>query len=599
MNRAERRRQQKLSNKKKARSARVDKPDETNSQNALQRGISFHQSGQLAEAINWYQETLKIQPENIAALGNIGYALIEQGKPGEAVTYLEKAISIKHDYPEAHYNLGNALKSQGKVSEAIICFQNATTLRPIFPEALSNYGNTLLKIGELDKAIEYLQKAISIKPDFVEALCSLGEALREQGELDKAIAILKKAISINPNFPETYYNLAKTFDSVGDVDKTIANYQNAIILKPDYQEAYYNLGTFLRHHGRVDEAIINLEKAISIKPLDANAHSNMGYALFAKGQIKEGLEKFEWRWKKDLIRQRSVSSFSKPLWDGLHDLKDKTLFLWGEQGMGDIIVWSFCLPVVSDRVGRCILECMPKLTPLLSRSFPNIEVRPENMESDADRDDFDFHLPMGSIFRHFLLDFNDISRVESYLVPDPDRVSFWEKRLRGMGLGPFVGISWKSPLITPTRALNYAELREFAPIFLKNKDAIFINLQCKDYDDDVAAIKQEFGVTIHDFEDMDQFNNLDDVAALSKALDVVISVNTGVTAISAGVGTPTWIINWRQSSWNNAIFSPRGTSVRLFDRNTWESWDEVFLSIAEQLSTADFNTDLHNKRVVK
>jgi hypothetical protein len=99
--------------------------------------------------------------------------------------------------------------------------------------------------------------------------------------------------------------------------------------------------------------------------------------------------------------------------------------------------------------------------------------------------------------------------------------------------------------------------------------------------------KRDLGVTIHNFEDLDHYDDLDDVAALAGALDVAISVSTAVAAITAGVGTPTWVISWRQSSWSNFLFAPRGPSVRFFERNTGESWDAAFTSIAACLAARD------------
>ena len=111
----------------------------------------------------------------------------------------------------------------------------------------------------------------------------------------------------------------------------------------------------------------------------------------------------------------------------------------------------------------------------------------------------------------------------------------------------------------------------------------FINLQIKDYEDDIAQAQDELGVTIHNFEDLDQFNNLLDVAALCGALDIVVSNKTTVPFISAGIGTPTKIANWRQSPWNNILLSPTGPCIDKFDRNTWEPWDQVFRSIAKDI----------------
>ena len=88
---------------------------------------------------------------------------------------------------------------------------------------------------------------------------------------------------------------------------------------------------------------------------------------------------------------------------------------------------------------------------------------------------------------------------------------------------------------------------------------------------------------MHNFEDLDHFNNLDDVAALTAALDMIVSTKTTVPLISAAVGTPTKLANWKQSWWNNILLNPSGPSVDIFERDTWESWDNVFALIAKDI----------------
>jgi hypothetical protein len=91
-------------------------------------------------------------------------------------------------------------------------------------------------------------------------------------------------------------------------------------------------------------------------------------------------------------------------------------------------------------------------------------------------------------------------------------------------------------------------------------------------------------VTVHNFEDLDQYNNVDDVVALCAALDMAVTTKVTQMVLSSAVGTPTKIPNWRQSIWNNILFNPVSSSVDMFERNTWEPWDNVFYSIAEDIS---------------
>jgi len=521
-------------------------------QGLIQKGIQVHQAGQLPEAEAIYRQVLEVEPDHADANHLLGVIADQAGRHEIAVQLISTAIKKNPIDAAYHCNLGNALHEQGRLDEAVASYR----------------------------------KALAIKPDYAEAHSNLGNVLHEQGRLDEAVASCRKALGIKPDLAGAHSNLGNAFTDLGRLDDAVASHHKALALKPDFAEAHSNLGTALKELGRFEDAAAAYRKAITLEPDFPEAHLNLGFLLLAAGRLKEGLDEYEWRWRNaNFLSPRRC--FSRPRWDGIVDLKDRTILVWGEQGPQDMTIWSSCLPHVSARAGCCILECPPKLVPLFARSFADVEVRPENRESDAERDDFDFHLPMGSLFRHFLPDITETPAAKAFLATDPDRTAFWKKRLGEMGSGPFVGISWKSPLMTPRRSPNYTEIADWAPVFA-NREAVFVNLQCKDYVGDLAAAKRDFGVTVHDFKDLDHYDDLDEVAALAGALDVAISVSTAVAAITAGVGTPTWTIAWRQSPWNNLLLAPRGPSVRFFERDTWESWDAVFMSIAECLAATDY-----------
>ena len=115
-------------------------------------------------------------------------------------------------------------------------------------------------------------------------------------------------------------------------------------------------------------------------------------------------------------------------------------------------------------------------------------------------------------------------------------------------------------------------------------------MQSKNFTEDILKIKNDFGVTVHNFDDLDHYDDLDDVAALAAALDICISVSTAVSTITAAVGTPTKMLHWRQSSWNNILNTPPGPNVCVFERSTWETWKEAFEAITKVIWDAKNKT---------
>ena len=117
----------------------------------------------------------------------------------------------------------------------------------------------------------------------------------------------------------------------------------------------------------------------------------------------------------------------------------------------------------------------------------------------------------------------------------------------------------------------------------QNKNYKFFNLQSSNFEDDLQRIYKDFGVDVTNFDEIDHYNDLAEVAAFCKALDLTISIATAVSTISAAVGTHTIIPTWKQSSWNSILFNSRGPKVDVHYRNTWETWDNAFKNILESL----------------
>jgi tetratricopeptide (TPR) repeat protein/2-polyprenyl-3-methyl-5-hydroxy-6-metoxy-1,4-benzoquinol methylase len=176
---------------------------------AMLKGVSYYQSGDMDKALQWYKKCLSIQPENIAALSNMGLVLHTKDRLEEAITIYQKAIAIQPDFENSHYNLGNALKDQGKLEEAVTSYQKAISIKPDYAEAYSNLGNTLKDLRKLEEAVTCYQKAISIKPDLAKTYSNLANTLKEQGKLEEAAANHQKAILMHPENGTYWAGLAQ------------------------------------------------------------------------------------------------------------------------------------------------------------------------------------------------------------------------------------------------------------------------------------------------------------------------------------------------------------------------------------------------------
>ena len=124
------------------------------------------------------------------------------------------------------------------------------------------------------------------------------------------------------------------------------------------------------------------------------------------------------------------------------------------------------------------------------------------------------------------------------LEADPERLEFWKTKLGEKSGRPKVGLSWSSSWSNPLRDRYYATIEEMAPV-LSIGGLDFTNLQSHDSSADIEQAKNLYGANIHTWDGLDLRNDLDGVAALTAALDLVISFPTFGAEFAGALGVPT------------------------------------------------------------
>jgi len=123
------------------------------------------QAGDAEGALAGYERVLALQPDSIAAHGNMGAVLHGLGRLEEAEARYRRVLEIKPDSHEAWNNLGNVHESRGDSAEAIRCYQKAVEIAPGFAEGFNNLGLAHKSSGKNEKAMEAYEKAVAVQPD--------------------------------------------------------------------------------------------------------------------------------------------------------------------------------------------------------------------------------------------------------------------------------------------------------------------------------------------------------------------------------------------------------------------------------------------------
>ncbi|MBF0380240.1 MAG: tetratricopeptide repeat protein [Magnetococcales bacterium] len=261
-------------------------------QEAFERGLSFHYSGEYEKALQCYQEGLLIDPTNVEILNNFATVCHSLGRLDSAHEAYQKAISIKPDYAQAHCNLANVLNQQGKTASAIASCQKAIAIKPDYAQVHNNLAYIFQQQGRRDEAVNYYQKAISLEPSNEIYHYNLGNTYKEQGKLEQAVNSFQKSIEINPKYIYAYNNLGKTLQDQGKIDEAVSIYQQAISIDSSYAEVFYNLSSCKK--------ISDIQEVEKIKMVlsDKTDNKDKMYLNFALGKaladIKQDEEAFKY-----------------------------------------------------------------------------------------------------------------------------------------------------------------------------------------------------------------------------------------------------------------------------------------------------------------
>lgn len=534
----------------------------------LQSGLEAHRRGDLAAAERSYRAVLVAAPEALDAYNLLGRLLVQTGRATEAGPLLRQAIDRAGNQPALWLSYTEALLAAGQIDPALDAAETVRHLAPGDPDAIFVWAEAKRLAAAWDEAAQGYREVLAIRPQQAAAWLQLATSLRSAGAIQDAQEAAERALALAPQAPECHNNLGSLFAVQGDHDAALKCFDAALSLRPDYPAALVNKAASLRETGRavaalpvaelalklsqghpdawaaigqvrhslgdLDAALVAYREALARRPLDAETQWNYALAALAKGDFTSGWPAFAWRWRKaepPLPRR----AWPWPPAQGERDFAGKRLLLWGEQGLGDRLLFLQYLPALVEQGAQVTLETDPRLIPLLQRSFPAVRFAAEGSDASPAlmAQDFDLHLPLG-----------DLPQREppglAYLQADGVRVAELRSRYRADSTSRLVGLSWRSAnaVLGGDKSVAPAELATLAAI----PDCRFICLQYGATEAEHAALRAIFGNRYLVDPAVDAQRDLDGLAAQIAALDLVITVSNVTAHLAGALGTPVWVL---------------------------------------------------------
>ena len=495
--------------------------------------------------------------------------------------------------------LGIGREMTGDFANAMRCYESALALTPEDVEIANDLGRLAYTLDMKALAGKLFAHFWMARPESPDGANNFACVLRDEGQFDQAVEVLKAALAQHPEHPQLWNTLATAVTENGDPATAITFFDEALRLDPGFAKAQYNRGNSKMALGDFAGALVDCETALT----RTRVPSDVAMMKMARSTIKlclkrigEGWDDYEARLDPKFAGV-TLFALDRPKWSPGDDIAGKSMLVMGEQGLGDEVLFANVIPDVLEAIGeegKLAIAVEPRLIALFQRSFPTanvgqhitykVETHILKGAAFVDNETVDLWSPMASLLRQYRRTEEAFPKRPRFLVPDEARVAHWREALAAAPAGTKIGILWKSMIANSARSRHFSPFDQWAPV-LNTPGVTFVNLQYGDCAAELARAKAELGVEVWQPPGIDLKQDLDDVAALACALDLVLGFANATTNLAAACGAPIWWIG-SPTAWTSLGSDrfPWYPQARLFMPKTAYEWAPVMQEIAQALS---------------
>lgn len=515
----------------------------------LVRGLIANETAALPRAAIDFSRALALAPRDHRASVNLGAVLLNFPKytmvagrcsilasalrPSDYTAYLNAAVA---SYGLSHLNQASTLAWRS------FSFQR-NNAEPLF--TLANAAEKQDQHGMMETLTRLL---VALQPRDVRSWFNWALAMLYLGREISSIRALAFSIRLGVNVPQTFGNLGNRGHLIDCFVASARLQSAALAIDPTYATGYLNLGNAYKERGRWDQAILAYRRAARLNPSNETIHHNCALALLALGRFDEGWSTYRYRFH-PRNHLSGVRPFAMPRWHGKL-LDHGELLLWGEQGVGDEVMFASLLDDVMSTCQPLRLECDARLVSLFQRSFPTIEVvgrqSPPNKRTLSEN--VGAQAPLGDLGGILRPDRRAHRMLPArFLEPDPVFRENLRAKYARLFPGKFlVGVSWRSlnPQMGHRKSLCLSDLYALSG----NPDIVFISVQYGQTAREIETARAA-GMNIYQDADIDPFNDLDGLAAQLSTFNCLVSTSNTTVHLAAGVGVPTLILLPSVADW--------------------------------------------------
>lgn len=299
-----------------------DKPAKRNLYSLfLQKALNAVTTKSLDNAEIYIERLLGLEPENATTFQLLGKGYAQIGEITKAIDYYQKSLKYNpDDKPTKHYiaksyvRQGLTLRNEKKWDEAIAAYRHALKFEPTMQIATENLidavwqkANAYREEGQNDEAIETYLELRKLVPNEPDISSLLGELYLKKQNFPAAVLAFSKAYTLNPDNPQTQQNLIAVYQQYAQHltklnmhNKAIEQLKKAVGLFPTEQNLRLHLAQVYKNTRNFDHAKAELAYILKNNPDNQQAKTallnmqiSLGNALMKQRKYKEATTAFE------------------------------------------------------------------------------------------------------------------------------------------------------------------------------------------------------------------------------------------------------------------------------------------------------------------
>ena len=529
------------------------------------KGVISFKKQKLKKAKSEFLKSIELNKDFIDPYKNLLKLNLKIQDFKSAVENGKKVIDLDDQKnPISYFNLALAYDFNKNYKKAIENYKIVANLN--FKEKkilFNNMAKCSLGAQQINDAKYYYLKALEIDQNdklIVNNLLILYLRIEEKNKIEQ---FYKKAEQLDDNYIEFKLNKSDYFLYKNEIYKAIEVLKSIIEDSKNYI-AYTKLAKIYLTIGKIKKAVEIVEEAISIYPDIKDLKFTRGMLHLTMGEFEKGWELYEFR--DSIIKDTSFENIKT--WNG-ENLKDSTILVTSEQGMGDILQFSKFLINLSSLSKKIDFVIFDKLLPIFKKQYKNINIFTKN---EILNNKYDFKISLGSLNKYFYKDNSSNSS---------DLINFNEgkKKKRNFFLNnnkKNIGLVWSGNFFGPKEPSRSIELKKFEKLL--KLDFNFYSFQNEIWDRDKEFFKKS---NIIDFSG----EKFVDIIEIIKNLNLMISTDTFFLHLACICNKETWGLisynsDWR---WYEYYRYNHYNSLKILKQSNYKNWDDVIGLIEKNL----------------